>query len=303
MDRKQIIGSIAAIFLFPVVVTFLVTGQMGNIKSDAISSGKIIVCDSGKVDVEEYIIGVLAEQMDITYEMESLKSQAVIIRTYIYKMMQGENKISESDLSLTRMSTLKMENLWGDDDFETNYKKLVAAVKETLGVIITYNGNLIDSLFHFASAGATRTADNAMYPYLVSKVSNADESMPNFIAAKNWDENKFVESINTISPKRQIATGDVLSSIQILSKDDMGYVDSMQIAGQVFSGEEVQLALQTPSTCMTFENYEGRIRVTSKGVGHGFGMSQWGANEMAKSGSTYDQILTYYYTGVQVYKE
>lgn len=120
---------------------------------------------------------------------------------------------------------------------------------------------------------------------------------------KTFTEQEFVQLLQAAYPDRAIPSNNLFATLQILAKDGSGYIEQMQIGGCEFQGLEIANALQMSSCCMSFEEFEGKLRVISRGIGHGYGMSQWGASRMGEEGKHWEEILKYYYdfeTGLQI---
>ncbi len=138
--------------LIPYITTLAWTGRVeGNTDRGAVSGRTILLDREGSpapVDMEEYLIGITALQIPAEYDMEAIKAQAIIARTYLCKQMQGKDRIEESALDLDYLEQSQMEEMWGKADYLANYKKIRDAVQATAGQVIQYNGDYIDPLFH-----------------------------------------------------------------------------------------------------------------------------------------------------------
>lgn len=264
------------------------------------------------MDMEEYLPGVLARQMPVEYEPEALKAQAIIARTYICRQMEaaGETgqsgEIAESALDMDYVEADQLKRLWGSSRFPDYYKRLEDAVKATSGLVMTYENRCIDPMFCRASAGMTRKGDFT-HPYLEIVDCPGDVEAEGFVQIATFSKNDFVSGINSIPQgeggNRQVDISQVPDTIQIVSRDDSGYVDQIQIGNAGFTGEEVQYALGLQSACFTLETFEDQIRAVVKGIGHGYGMSQATANEKAKEGWKAEDILSYFYKNITFISE
>lgn len=287
--------------LIPYVVTLALAGTIkGEEKRVEFISGKTVLTRQGRaVDAEEYLIGVVGRQMPADYGAEALKAQAVVARTYIYKQMGDSVEIGEEELNLEYLEEKQLETMWGSDRFVEYYKNIQEAVEATSQMVMTYEGNLIDPLFHRASAGKTRAGDE-YHPYLESVESLRDVEAEEYLSMPSWEPEAFVSAVNQITGDGDLTVSQVPEGIQLIEKDGAGYVRTIQIGSHAYSGEEVQAALGLPSACFTLEGYEGRIRAVCKGIGHGYGMSQYGARVMAEEGKTAEEILSWYFKNIDL---
>ena len=263
---------------------------------------KQIQAESETVNPEDYVVRLVASEIPADYHIEALKAQAVIARTYLYQAM-GENQvIAESDLLEQGWGENQMKEEWKENWIQ-NLEKIQRAVKETENQVITFHGMLTQLLYHRVSSGTTRTDESGACPYLKSRESPYDIKADGYLQMKVFTAQEFAEILQNAYPERAIATDNILTTLQILSKDSSGYIEKMQIGGCEFQGLEIANAFQMSSCCMSFEEYEGKLRVMSRGIGHGYGMSQWGASKMGEEGKSWKEILQYYYdfsTGLQI---
>lgn len=306
MGKKILLACILA-FLFPYIVTLAWTGKIEEKKGIPIpSSGKRVILDrkgaETSMDVEAYLPGVVAKQIPADYGKEALRAQAIIARTYIYGKMNGQNEVKESDLHMDYLEQKQMEKLWGSEAFVATYEKVEDAVRSTTGTVITYNGNLIEPLFHRASDGKTRAGDDA-HPYLQPVECKKDVGAEGFLNIIQFSKEEFAEKINQISGDVPVKPDDIPKSIQIIQRDDSGYVEMVQIGTRSFTGEEVQYALSLPSPSYEFEEYEGGVRAVCRGIGHGYGLSQYGAKCKNEEGWTAEKILAYFYKNIVLISE
>lgn len=254
-----------------------------------------------KISVEEFLIHVLAAQIPAEFEIETIKAQALLARTYIYGLMGERKTIYEEELDMDALSTEQMKRLWGEKSYFSNLAKLKHAAKETKGLYLLYEGAMIEPFFCYASAGKTRSHGET-YPYLKQVESPGDLLAENYRSMPVFERKEFVRRINEIPGSVAVSADELADGggIQIVERDSAGYVKQVQIGQKTYTGEEVQLTLGLASPCYSFERLGGTIRVICKGVGHGYGFSQFGANEMAKEGSTYEELLKYYFQNIEI---
>ena len=307
--KKYVVWAVAAGLLGPYVATLAWTGnvwgeELRYEQQKGLSGTRKILLDRGDasyyVDLEEYLPGVIAGQLPAEYHPEAVKAQAIIARTYLYSQMEAagdQEKIAESALDLDFMGTEQLKKLWGTSLFPAYYKKMEEAVKETKGIAMAFEGAYITPLFCRASAGSTRPFKEA---YLPARACPLDLEAEGYLGIKVMEPGEFADKINSMSTdgKRVIKAETLPESIQIGERDEAGYVISAQLDGQGFSGEEIQYALGLSSCAFSVEPYEGKLRILTKGIGHGYGFSQHTANEMAKEGRTAQELLGYFYENI-----
>ncbi len=257
------------------------------------------------VGLEDYLPGVLARQIPADYEPEALKAQAVIARTYIRGQLEsaGEAELAESALDLDYLETEQLKRLWGTDQFPEYYQKMENAVTETKGKVMRWEGACIQPLFCRASAGQTRAGDEDC-PYLQSVECPADQNAPGAEQTLSLSPREAAAAINGIPESggisRSVREEALLGELQIISRDSAGYVEELQIEGANYRGEEVQYALGLQSACFSLRTEDGRLRAEARGIGHGYGLSQYTANELAKEGWLAEDILAYFYKNIVI---
>ncbi|TCK93359.1 stage II sporulation protein D [Natranaerovirga hydrolytica] len=254
------------------------------------------------MDLEEYIIGVVAAEMPASFELEALKAQAVAARTYAIRNIKEEkNEIDE--IYQVYITKEEMEEKWGVNNFLGYYNKIEDAVMQTQGKVIVYENEPIVAVFHSTSAGKTRGSEdiwNVDLPYLTPVDSSDDIKSPTYLNIKEFTPHEFVNLIANSTEDFQLHTENVFEAIQIISRNEAGYILSIQIGNKILEGEEVRNILGLNSSHFTIEAYNDNIRFITKGYGHGVGLSQYGANYMAIEGYTYEEILTHYYENVEI---
>lgn len=245
-----------------------------------------------KVELETYLIGVVGSEMPVSFEMEALKAQSVAARTFVIKRnYQVDNTVS----SQVYHNNEELKVIW-KDNYESYRKKIEKAVNETKGEILTYENEPITASFYSSSPGYTNNVEDywrSPLPYLKSVESK-------------WDsitDKKHIQSVNF--SKKEVGTllgfRNEISYMQIISYYKSGYVKEVVVDGITFSGREIREKLGLRSSWFSI-NVSENITFTTKGYGHGIGLSQYGANGMALDGYSYDEILKHYYTGVTLEK-
>lgn len=293
--------------MIPYVTTLAWTGRLESVKGNStIDSGKRKVVverdeQESAITIEEYLIYVLAAQIPADFEEETLKAQAVLARTYIYGLLENRTEIYEEELDMDALSMEQMKTLWGEKDYPEMFIKLQNAVDATAGLYLLYDGKLIEPLFCYASAGKTRSHGEE-FPYLKQVESAGDLLAENYRSLPVFELRDFTRRINDIPGAVTVSEEELAGGggIQIVERDGAGYVEQVQIGQKTYSGEDVQYALSLASSCYSFEHLDGKIRVICKGIGHGYGFAQFGANVMAKEGKTYEELLNYYFQNVEI---
>jgi len=267
--------------------------------------------------LEEYVIGVVSAEMPATFEIEALKSQAVAARTYALSHMsqfngtrcKNSNGADICDTVHCQVYKGKDERLssWSESSRTEYWNKITEAVSGTSGEILTYDGNLVLEPYYFAvSSGKTENglevfASDA--PYLRSVDSPGEEKAQKYKSAVKFSYANLVSVIKNQYPKSGVLTKQIKSQIGISKRNkETGSVSQMKLGNINISGVEARKLFGLNSTNFTIKFGTKDVEFSCTGYGHGVGMSQWGANAMAKLGKKYDEILLHYYQGVKVEK-
>ena len=242
------------------------------------------------VELEKYIIGVVAGEMPASFSEEALKAQAIASRTYLINHLQTNKTITNTTDDQVYLTKEEMKEKW-KDDYDKYYNKIKEAVTATKGLIMYYNNEPIKAYYFSTSNGYTASSIsvfNEQRDYLTSVESPFDQDNSNTIEISKQDFcNKLDISCNQIS-------------ITNIIKDNSNRVSKITINNKEFKGTQVRKLLSLRSTDFTFNIKETTIEIITKGYGHGVGMSQYGANNMAKIGYTYEEILKYYYQDIKI---
>ncbi len=258
--------------------------------------------------LEEYLVGVVAAEMPALFEKEALKAQAVAARTYAVYQMESQGLTVEDLIENGGQSyqslTERQEN-WGES-FSTYESKIRTAVEETAGEILVYEEEPILAVFHAISSGETESAQNLWggqdLPYLQSVSSPQDETSLEYTYAHTFSLDEAAALLQQADEQLVLAPGSLAAQIQVLSRSDAGYIQSIQIGNRTYTGQQVRTALGLRSSDFAIAEEGDEITFTTYGYGHGAGMSQYGANALALEGYSYDDILHYYYTDVSLKK-
>lgn len=251
------------------------------------------------VPLEEYVIGVVAGEMPASFNIEALKAQSVAARSYImYKIIHNKGKeydVVDTVLNQVYMDDTELKDRWGND-YEVNKEKIVNAVKNTAYQYITYNGKVADALFFSTSSGYTENSEDVFVSkvhYLQSVKSEWDEISPVFSDVYEFKKDDFCKML-------QLNISNNIK-IEVMEKTKAGRIKKIKINDKIFTGTKIVNLLGLRTSNFTIKVNDNVI-ITTRGYGHGVGMSQYGAEGMARAGYTYDDILTHYYTDVKIEK-
>ncbi|MGP4072304.1 stage II sporulation protein D [Piscibacillus sp. B03] len=251
-----------------------------------------------EVPLEEYVVSVVASEVPASFEMEAIKAQALAARTYIAQILNqggaGENyHVTDTVQHQVYKNMDELRNAWGVD-YSWKINKIIQAVDETKGQIITYGGNPIAAQFFSTSNGYTENAEDYWQnevPYLKMVDSPWDKKSPEYLEQQVLPRNEVVQKLELDS--------DVIN-VSNTVRTDSERIKEITINGKTFSGRDVRETLGLRSNDFTIEAKGDHIIFTTKGYGHGVGMSQYGANGMAEEGKTYQEIVKHYYQGVEI---
>ena len=253
-----------------------------------------------KVPFEDYIVGVLAGEMPVSFELEALKAQAVAARSYVMKKMQAnidkEYDVVDTVMNQVYLDDEHLQEVW-KDDYTNNINKIKQAVLETFNEYLEYDGKVVDAMFFSTSVGATENSEEVFtskVPYLRSVESTWDSISPVY-------EVNYTFSLKDFYNKLNLNYSETLN-IELLDTTSTGRVKKLKINGVTLEGNTVVTNLKLKSNHFTIKLDNNKIYITTKGYGHGVGMSQYGAQAMALNGYKYDEILKYYYQGVEIKK-
>lgn len=263
-----------------------------------------------EIKLDEYLYGVVSAEMPANFELEALKAQAVVARTYtIYKIVNDGTKHEGANIcdnsACCQAWITKEDRLarWEENLRESNWNKIVEAVNSTQGKIITYEGLPINAFFHSNSGGMTETTANVWggtgYPYLQAVETSGEDTYSQYSSEVTLIKQTFIDKIKETHSNFEIDFAKE-DSIKILEYTDGNRVKKIKIGNLELSGVEVRTLLGLKSANFTVTIEGENIKFQVKGYGHGVGMSQTGADSMAKSGSNYEEIIKHFYTGVEI---
>ena len=263
-----------------------------------------------ELPLDEYLYGTVSAEMPVQFELEALKAQAIVSRTYaIYHMINNSGKHTNADVcddAKCCQAWISKEDRfarWEENEREANWNKIVQAVNETSGKIITYNGEPINAFFHSNSGGKTEVVSNVWggsnLPYLQSVETTGEADYEQYGSeiriTKSELESKLKEYYKDISI--DFSKED---EIKILEYTDSGRVKTIKFGNKEIAGTEIRKILGLKSTNFSFKIQDEEIIFSVIGYGHGVGMSQTGADSMAKNGSSCEEIIKHFYVGTEI---
>lgn len=266
------------------------------------------------IPLEKYIVGVVAAEMPATFDIEALKAQAIAARTLAVRKMRGYggrgcSKYNEKADICTFyghcqawISDEEQKKNWGDN-YTENKSKIVKAVEDTRGLILTYQGNPIEVFFYSTSNGKTEDARevfSVQLPYYKVVDSVGEEDAPKFKEVFTFTREDFIDIFKKAYPKAKLADKNLESQIEILSHTESGRVGEISVAGVKLKGKDFRSLYGINSADFSLEFKQDNVLIHTTGYGHGVGMSQVGADRMANDGKTYREILNHYYVNIDI---
>ncbi len=274
------------------------------------STYKMLDITSGKVEeiaVRDYVIGAVCAEMPATFAPEALKAQAVAAHTYAERQHLLEKNSPTAELCGADFSndssqyqacfTENQARQYYGDNFGSAYAKITQAVDEVLPYVLEYDGAPIIAAFCSMSAGVTESAENVWgspVAYLVPVESEADTAAPRYLETASFSGAEFQEAVQALLPDA-VWDSDMAKWVQTGDRSDSGTVLQVTVGGVSCTGQQLREALGLRSAAFSVEVKDGELVFTTKGYGHGVGMSQFGANAMAKDGADWQEILMHYY--------
>lgn len=256
----------------------------------------------------DYLWDVVAAEMPASFELEALKAQAVAARTYtLRKMTYGSANHPDADVCTDHtccqayITPEEAQANWGENA-QVYTARIQNAVAGTDGVVALYDGSPIDAVFFSSAAGQTVDAVEVWgnsVPYLTGVDSPEGEEVPNYHTTVTLSANEFKTTFLNAHPDADLS-GDPEGWLGTVTPNSAGGVESMVVGGITVSGTEMRTLFSLRSTSFTLTEADGSFTFSVTGYGHGVGMSQYGANALAKEGKTYDEILKWYYTGISL---
>mgnify|MGYP003374689427 FL=1 len=279
--KYMILTGVIVLFL-PLGVTVLLSG------TDAVSIQK-------QMDMETYLPAILCEQVPWDYEEEMLKVQAVLARSSLYYYMEKEKP---EEIQWEE----KLEQFQRDRKnarYREAYERMERAVRLTRGQVITWQGDVCPGIFHRISSGKTRDGmevlQDVTFSFLRSVDSGQDREAEEFLKGHYFTPEALEQRLQEEYPGIIFTEEPLTDQIRIEKRDSQDYILEMKVGDQTVTGEEFRRKLELSSCNFTIQELDGKIRFLCKGLGHGLGLSQYGGNELAKKGKTYQEILFFYF--------
>lgn len=309
---KSIAAFLIILILLPYIVSVFVNGA--DVREDAGEDFyvKVKVPDAEETDGvteirwTDYLAGILAEEISEDCEPETLKAQAVVIRTQIYRTLEDSE---DKTLTESYLSRDEMEDKWGAENYGEYYEKYIRAVEETDDTVVMYGDAYAWTPFHQSSNGMTRSAAEVLgsndYPYIAVREcpldKEADDEIQTFTFPYTEIQSLCRDFLVAEEDEDKAAQGYTYDDFEVRSCDSAGYVSELRMGNTICTGDQFRDALSLPSSAFSFsEEDDDNIKITTTGKGHGLGMSIWTADQMAKEGKTFEEILAFFFEGTEL---
>lgn len=240
------------------------------------------------LEIEDYLVGVVAAEMPASFELEAIKAQVVASRTFVYSR---NLKVDDTVSSQVYQNDEVLKEKW-KEKYDENIKKIKDAVNQTKGQVIVYDGQIIHAFFFSSSNMKTNNSEdywNQAYPYLVSVDSSFDSIKKDNKRTKEISK----ERINQVFQMK-------VNNIEVIALYENKYVKEVSVNDKIYSGREIRELCDLSSSSFTIEKKANAYLFHTIGSGHGVGLSQYGAQGMALKGYSYIDILKHYYRGVEI---
>lgn len=262
-------------------------------------------------NIETYLYGVLSGEMSAKFDIEALKAQAIAARTFVMYKKENPSSSGHNTSVVCTDYTHCQEYKSYEELKETNgvkwinqyYDKIKQAVDETKGQILTYNNKPILPLYFSTSSGKTENSEevfSSKHTYLQSVESPYDDESPKYTSQVTVSKSKFINTINSSYSGTNLTLNNLEKEVKIISNSTGGSVDKIKIGKKQLTGINIRSLFNLNSANFEIDFEKDNVVFNVKGYGHGVGMSQWGAEGMAKEGFLCYDILKHYYTGVDI---
>ena len=261
-------------------------------------SGRKVCPLSKQPDLEEYIPILTAAHIDWGYEKEAIKAQTIIERTNLSLKCKSEEAMKDIQEAA---DYLKKKNMNGEE--LKQFQMFQEEAANTRGKILVYQNEKKEIPYHPLSQGKTRSGEEILgekFVYIPSVETPKDIDSPLYVEGCYFSLKELEEKIKKSYPAFSITAE---AEIEITKTDSAGYVMEIQIGNQAFQGERIKEVLDLPSSCFSVQSSQGEVRFLCKGIGHGMGMSQYTAHNLALEGKNYEQILGYFFPDMEIEKE
>jgi stage II sporulation protein D len=308
--------AVTAYLYIPMLITLAFTGNGADVfievDDSALSGRRVnIIYDNATqtVGIDDFVAMVVAREVigsGASDNTETLRSLAVLVRSDIVRQMGKREEIDSDRLENSFCTKSEMKKAWGDD-WKSAFESLREIVSSTDGKILTYEGNAVRGLYTRVSSGKTLSGSKILgdeYAYLTEIECEKDEKAADFSSVTEFDNEKILSVVGAWEKKNGTDTGldssNPSGDIQITAKTDEGYITGVQVGDLCMSGEKFADMFGLKSAFFAFEYRDSGVKITTKGVGCGFGMSIYTANLMAADGSGFEEILKKFYPTCEV---
>lgn len=260
------------------------------------------------LELEDYLINVVAAEMPVEYEEEALKAQATVARTYTLYQIENGHKHDNADVCDSStccqawISKEKRYEKWGDNQDE-KWSKLTNAVYSTAGEVITYNGKPIDAFFHSNSGGTTEIPINVWggsdFPYLQVVETSGEDEYSQYYSEKEYTKAEIESKMKSAYSDFSIDWNEE-NCIEILEYTESSRIKTLKIGNKNISGVEARKIFELKSSNFTYEISESTVKFKVIGYGHGVGLSQTGSNTLAKEGKNYKEIIEHFFKNIEI---
>ncbi len=264
------------------------------------------------IEPEEYLKGVVASEMPADFNIEALKAQSVTARTYLLYRLKKYPEGHPDHMGAPVCSGIHCQ-VWASKDdliashedgwYEEYWAKIEEAVNSTSGQILTYEGKIIEPLFHSTSGGRTENSEDVFstaVPYLRSVESPYESEAPKLHDSVNMTVDEFIRKIKSVYENLDISPDNLDEKIQLGEVSEGGKIKTIYVDNTEITGREMRSLFNLNSTDFNFIQSGNEIEIVTNGYGHGVGMSQWGADGMADKGFDYKEILKHYFTDIKI---
>lgn len=287
MKKEKDAGMLLAVLflVLPYLLTMIISGRKA--------------CPlSRQTDLEEYIPILTAAHIDWGYEKEAIQAQTVIERTNLSLKMKSEEAMKDIREA---SDYLKKKSMSGEE--LKQFRRFQEAAVHTEGEVLVLQKEKRELPYHPLSQGKTRSGEEILgekFAYIPSVETPKDIDSPLYIEGCYFSLKELEKKIKKSYPAFSITAE---TEIEITKTDSAGYVMEIQIGNQAFQGERIKELLDLPSSCFSVQSSQGEVRFLCKGIGHGMGMSQYTAHNLALEGKNYEQILGYFFPDMEIEKE
>lgn len=287
MKKEKDAGMLLAVLflVLPYLLTMIISGRKA--------------CPlSRQTDLEEYIPILTAAHIDWGYEKEAIQAQTVIERTNLSLKMKSEEAMKDIREAA---DYLKKKSMSGEE--LKQFRRFQEAAVHTEGEVLVFQKEKRELPYHPLSQGKTRSGEEILgekFAYIPSVETPKDIDSPLYVEGCYFSLKELEKKIKKSYPAFSITAE---TEIEITKTDSAGYVMEIQIGNQAFQGERIKEVLDLPSSCFSVQSSQGEVRFLCKGIGHGMGMSQYTAHNLALEGKNYEQILGYFFPDMEIEKE